>query len=330
VLAYALVMATKPDSSSDLIQRAVAGEAGAVAELLAAVEAEHGPDSELMKQISVRGGNAHRIAILGAKGSGKSTLIVELARYAQTAGAKVGVVASERAPSAQEGARLGDRLRLDDLEFDEGIVVRSIAASDGPRAHAITTSFVADAFDALGFDPVLIEILGVKAPDLRQLRRGHSVVLVLTAAGPDAELLSESGLLALCDLVVINKADQEGASELAKALRAHLPVQRLSAGEWEIPTLLTTAYRSEGIGEVHDALARHVELLRAGGEFEARRRSQLSMQLEQLVEDALLARLHGDDSVAALLRDAAKEVASHELDLASAAERIARKLLDCD
>jgi len=321
-------MAKGNQDSAEQFRRAAADDVGAVEALLSAVEAESGPDSELMREIVAHGGNAHRIAVLGVKGSGKSTLIVELARHARSGGARVGVVAGERAPSTAEGVRLGDRPRLDDLEFDEGIVVRSIAKNDGPRAQAITTSFIADALDALGFDPVLLEILGVQGPDIRQLRRGHSVVLVLTPQGPDPSLLSESGLLALCDVIVINKADQEGSDELADRLREYLPVQRLSCGDWDVPILKTTAYRSEGIAELHDALGRHVALLRAGGEFDARRRSQLSMQLEQLVEDALLARLHGDATVAELVRDAAKEVASHQLDLSSAADRITRRLLD--
>jgi LAO/AO transport system kinase len=321
-------MAKSKQDSNERFRRAAAGDAGAIDQLLAAVEAESGPGSELMREIVAHGGRAHRIAVQGVKGSGKSTLIVELARHARATGARVGVVASERTPSAAEGARLGDRLRLDDLEFDEGIVVRAIARDDGPRIHAIRTSFVADALDALGFDPVLLEILGVQGPDVRQLRRGHSVVLVLTPQGPEPALLSESGLLALCDVIVINKADQDGSEELANRLREFLPVQRLSGGDWEVPILKTTAYRSEGIAELHDALGRHLQLLRAGGEFDARRRSQLSMQLEQLVEDALLARLYGDASVAELLRDAAKDVASHQLDLGSAADRIARRLLD--
>jgi len=59
----------------ELLKQASRGDAAAIAELLSAAEGETDPSSELIREISSRGGQAHRIAILGVKGSGKSTLI---------------------------------------------------------------------------------------------------------------------------------------------------------------------------------------------------------------------------------------------------------------
>lgn len=326
-LLYALSMNAK-ETMQQLFERARSGDLEAIEQLLAAIETNPQARRELVPLVSPLTGKAHRVALLGVKRSGKSTLIVSLARRLSAEGRRVGVVAVEPAPAPGEGARLGDRLRIDDLHLEEGVVVRSVAAESGSRAHSLSTTLVADVLDALGQDPILLEIPGVDAPHVRELRRAHTLILLLTPGGPDPETLRAAGLLEMADIIVVNKADRDGADELVAGLRKEVGPSRVGGQEWDVPILKTTAYRDEGIDELAGVMSQHCDLLRAGVGFEERRQQSVVLQLEQLVEQDLLQRLREDPAIVSLFEQAAQEVTSHGTDLLSAAKRIADRLGD--
>ena len=131
------------------------------------------------------------------------------------------------------------------------------------------SSLVADGCDALGFDPIFIETTGGAISERDALRAAHTVVLVLP---PSTDLDDvEDELLALADVVVVNKADQNGAAELEAALVARLQPRVGPGSSWKAPVLTTTGFRGEGIEELDVAIGSHLNHLRQGDAFDTRR-----------------------------------------------------------
>ena len=75
-------------------------------------------------------GQAHKIGITGPPGSGKSTLVNALARQLRTLEShpKVAIIAVDPTSPFSGGAILGDRVRMQDLQGDKGIFIRSMAS----------------------------------------------------------------------------------------------------------------------------------------------------------------------------------------------------------
>src|SRR5512147_3081497 len=89
-------------------------------------------------------GRAHLIGVTGAPGTGKSSLVNQLALYYRKEEDKrVGIVAIDPSSPFSGGAVLGDRVRMRDLSGDPGVFIRSMASrgSLGGLARA-TAAFV--------------------------------------------------------------------------------------------------------------------------------------------------------------------------------------------
>jgi LAO/AO transport system kinase len=114
----------------------------------------------------------------------------------------------------------------------------------------------------------------------------------------------KAGLLEIADVFVVNKADREGAEELAHLLETDVVMSRPPQGEWRPPVVRTVALRNEGVDRLVDTLFEHRRHLEstgrlaqrmAGSEFHFFRQLVLEMAAEALLTDsAELARLRDD------------------------------------
>jgi len=96
----------------ELLAQFANGDMRAASRLMSVVE-RGGADAErVLDAMFPRTGRAHRIAITGPGGAGKSTLINELARAFRASGQTVGVVAEDPSSPFSGGAILGDRVRM--------------------------------------------------------------------------------------------------------------------------------------------------------------------------------------------------------------------------
>lgn len=315
------------ENVDSLWQRARAGDQAAMARILTLVEAE-GPDRHaVLELVHPHTGHAHRIGVAGPPGAGKSTLISQLARRYADRGRSVGVVAVDPSSPLTGGALLGDRVRMNELEGLDSVFVRSLATRGQPGGLSLATGLVADVLDALGYDPVLMETVGVGQAEIDVMRKAHSVVLLLLPGAGDAIQLMKAGLLEVADILLVNKSDREGAQELAHLLRSEVEGRARAEGAWITPVIQTTAYKGEGMDELLQALNDHFEYLRRTLMFEDRRRAAIKLQLRQLVERALLERIWGDEGFGEILEGVAADVADHRTDVASAARDLAAKLV---
>ena len=184
------------------------------------------------------------IGIVGAPGAGKSTLIGALVREIRRSGQTVAVLAVDPSSPVSGGAFLGDRVRMADHAQDRGVFFRSFAARGGAGGLADAIPGAFRAVRAAGWDTVIIEPVGGGQADVAIAQLVTAVVLVLSPESGDEMQIMKAGILELADVVVVNKADRPGASQLHSALRS-----RWSTGPRR-STLLVTASSAHGVPEL--------------------------------------------------------------------------------
>ena len=282
----------------------------AIARLLTQVENDSQQGRAALVELFPHTGKAHLIGVTGAPGTGKSSLVNQLALYyRRTADQKVGIVAVDPSSPFTGGAVLGDRVRMRDLSGDEGVFIRSMAARGSLGGIAQKTAGVVQVFDAAGFDIILIETVGAGQSEVDVARLAHTTIVVEAPGLGDEIQAIKAGILEIADVLVINKADRPGVENTERALRSTLelahPTKRVFRHHGQAMTVLapetdpsiwippinkTVATEGKGIDEVANSIARHAEHLRQNGDWAARDRARLSSEMESLLREALMDR----------------------------------------
>jgi LAO/AO transport system kinase len=294
-----------------LAERIGSGDRLALARLLTWIENQTQEGLEGLAALYPRTGKAHIVGITGAPGTGKSTLVNELVRAMRRGGEPppVAIVAVDPSSPFSGGAILGDRIRMRDLAGDPGVFIRSMASRGALGGLARGTAGVVQALDAAGFDEILIETVGAGQAEVDIARAAHTIVVVAAPGlGDDVQAL-KAGILEIADILVVNKADLPGADSTRRALRAALelagvrPPASASPGHheaidedpvpiegWEIPLLMTTAIKGEGVGALADAVRDHRTHLDESGEVKVRERARVRAEMQELLRDLLAER----------------------------------------
>ncbi len=257
-----------------------------------------------------RAGGAHIIGVTGAPGSGKSTLVAALTRLARSRGQTVAIVSVDPSSPFTGGAILGDRIRMRELFEDDGVFIRSIANRGALGGIARSTADIVAALDAAGYDLVFIETVGAGQAEVEVARVAETIIVVeAPGLGDDVQAI-KAGILEIADILVVNKADREGAERAVSVLQAALDLAAPSVGAaghhgygalhrveaptaasagWRIPILKTIATEGDGVAAVLDAIARHRQYLEQGAGAQ-RRAQRLEQEVTIRLRDLLLKR----------------------------------------
>jgi LAO/AO transport system kinase len=293
-----------------LTQAVLEGNRLALARLLTQVE-NNLPEGRLaLAELFPYTGKAHLIGVTGAPGTGKSSLVNQLALYyRKNADKRVAIVAVDPSSPFTGGAVLGDRVRMRDLAGDEGVFIRSMAARGSLGGIARQTASVVQVFDAAGFEIILIETVGAGQSEVDVARLAHTTIVVEAPGLGDEIQAIKAGILEVADVLVINKADRPGVENTERALRSTLelahPTKRVyrhhgqamtvAAPEsdsrlWVPPINKTVATEGKGIEDVAASIAKHAEHLRQNGDWVARDRARLESEMELLLREELMDR----------------------------------------
>jgi LAO/AO transport system kinase len=155
--------------------------------------------------------------------------------------------------------------------------------------------------DAMGKDYVLVETVGVGQDEVEIAATAYTTLVVTVPGMGDDIQAIKAGILEVADILVINKADREGASRTYQELIQMLELQaHRKASAWKAPVLLTQAKDNEGIEELMAAVQDHQEFLaRDGGKGlllarGSRVRQEFLELLKEGVSRHLVKQLEGD------------------------------------
>ncbi|MDO9456000.1 methylmalonyl Co-A mutase-associated GTPase MeaB [Nocardioides sp.] len=314
-------MSRRTEPVSELVARARGGEPRAVARLISLVEDESPLLREVMAALAPHTGRAQVVGITGAPGVGKSTSTNAIVKALRADGRRVGVLAVDPSSPFSGGALLGDRVRMGDHADDDGVYIRSMAARGHLGGLSWSTPQAMRVLDAAGFDVVLVETVGVGQSEVEVAGLADSTVVLLAPGMGDGIQAAKAGILEVGDVYVVNKADRDGAAQVARDLRSMLALADRRAGAWNPPILKTTAQSGDGVPEVVAALDEHRSWSEGSGELQRRRERRARAEIEAIAVAALRSRWSGVGEHAELDSLAAAVVAG-ESDPYAAADRL--------
>ncbi len=329
---------------NDLVERALNGDRRSLSRLISRVE-NGGPDSwGALSTIYPRTGRARIIGVTGAPGTGKSTLVGEIAKFSRKnqPDQKVGIVAVDPTSPFSGGAVLGDRIRMRDLSGDEGVFIRSMATRGSLGGLARATTDVVKVLDACGYDLILIETVGAGQSEIDIARTADTVIVVEAPGLGDEVQAIKAGILEIADVLCVNKADRDGVQSTINALHAMLDLgtaakgtlhhgvlmaasapSATSAERWRPPIVKTIAAEGKGIDELMAAVEQHQAYLTAHPDGQQRARLRAAIELETVLREALLNRLLASVGAGRVDR-AIEQIAARTIDPYTAAEQLLR------
>jgi LAO/AO transport system kinase len=236
-------------------------------------------------------GRAFIIGITGNPGAGKSTVVDCLIAHYRQAGLRVGVVAIDPSSPFSGGAILGDRIRMQRHALDPGVFIRSLASRGHLGGLSRSTGEIVAVLDAVGFDVVLIETVGVGQGEVDVVAQADTKVVVTVPGLGDEVQALKAGILEIADVLCVNKADREGTDRTVRDLRTMLELRSREsdlppeAPRGEVEIVRTVATRTEGIAELASAIDRHRRS--RSEETQARRAQRARRELRDALLDQL-------------------------------------------
>ncbi|MGZ3676453.1 MAG: methylmalonyl Co-A mutase-associated GTPase MeaB [Ktedonobacterales bacterium] len=317
---------TTASHSSPLVERLLKGDRRALARVVTLIENNAPETRHILGELHRHGGHAHVVGLTGSPGAGKSTLVMQLARELRRREQRVGIVAVDPTSPFTGGALLGDRIRMQELAGDPNVFIRSMASRGSLGGLAASTRDVVRALDAAGFDTIIIETVGAGQAEVEIVRAAQTVVVVTVPGMGDDIQAIKAGILEIADVFVVNKADRPGADQTAAELRMLLSLDaQRNERAWRVPIVKTSAASGEGIPELADKLAAHLQSLRETGQLASRSGRQARSEMLALLHQAMLARIEatvGPEEWNRLI----DEVVERQTDPYTAADLLARRI----
>ena len=242
---------------------------------------------------------ARVVGITGPPGAGKSTTIAALVATYRQQNLRVAVLAVDPSSPYSGGALLGDRIRMAAHINDPGVLIRSVATRGHLGGLAAAVPAAIRVLAELGYDVVLLETVGVGQSEIEIAAVADPTVVILNPGAGDAVQAAKAGLLEVADIVVVNKADREGADQTVRDLRA----------ETDAPILSLVAAQGEGVSALAEAIDAHYR-----ADTPARRMARARAQILSLAQSRL--RAHPDlDRIAATVADGERDAYTAAADL---------------
>ncbi len=228
---------------AELIAAARSGNTRAAGRLLSLVESDR--RAEVLAEVGSV--SVPVIGVTGPPGAGKSTTIAVLVAAYRERGQRVAVLAVDPSSPYSGGALLGDRIRMAAHINDPDVLIRSVATRGHVGGLAAAVPAAIRLLAALGYDVVLLESVGVGQSEIEIAAVADPTIVILNPGAGDAVQAAKAGLLEVADLVVVNKADREGAAQTVRDLKF----------ETHVPVLTLVAARAEGVADLVEAIEAH-------------------------------------------------------------------------
>lgn len=308
----------------EIVERLVRGDVRALARAISQVEENADGAASILRAAFPKAGRATVLGLTGAPGAGKSSLCDRLIAALRASGRKVGVVAVDPSSAYSGGAILGDRIRMQSHATDDGVFIRSMASRGHLGGLSRAANDAIDLLDAAGYDPILVETVGVGQDEIEVARAADLVLVVLVPGMGDDIQAIKAGILEIADLFVINKADRPGADRVEADLEALYALSPDPAAP-RPPIFRTVAVRGEGVADLIagiDALATGAGAARRA----SRRRERAESRFLSILSDRLLGKVRDALLPETAFRELVGAIAERSTDPYTAAESLLRRV----
>ncbi len=284
-------MARLKDSPDVMVRKMLSGDRRAASRLITMIEDQSELSNELMKLIYPHANGSTVIGVTGSGGSGKSTLTDHLIRKFRALGKRVAVVAVDPSSPFSGGALLGDRIRFQGHALDDGVYIRSMGSRGYLGGLARASNDVVRIMEAMGFDVVIVETLGAGQDEIDVIHVAQTCLLVLTPGMGDDIQAMKAGIMEIADIIVLNKADLDGAEMCLRSLQAAIHCALGQEEQSWIPQVVpTVAYASRledirGIDELVTAIQDHQLYLHESKAVEEVKAKRVEQELALVFKD---------------------------------------------
>jgi LAO/AO transport system kinase len=196
---------------------------------------------------------------------------------------------------------------MKDLTNDKNVFIRSLASRGSLGGLSFSTTNIAKVFDAVGYAVILIETVGAGQSEVEIARLAHTTLVVEAPGMGDDIQAIKAGILEIADILVINKADRDGAEQTEAALRAMLNLDHpnkaifhhnklIDISEtqpqtdqelWIPPIAKTIATEGVGFENLVEQIAKHLDHLNKSGGWKIKEREKVFTDLEKLLRNSL-------------------------------------------
>ena len=268
-----------------------------MADVLTRLERQASGLGALVSALRPHLGGAVVAGLTGPPGAGKSTLANALIAAARADGLRVAVLAVDPSSPVTGGAILGDRIRMTAAHDDDGVFVRSLGSRGALGGLTPAAVRMIDGLDAAGFGLILLETVGTGQSEV-DVAEIADVVMVVSAPGlGDGIQAMKAGLLEIADILVVNKADRDGAERTLEELAAAMA---LGSSRGLVPVLKTSAVTGAGVADLWRRVVEMGQARKVVG-LDARRRRRARYLMARAAADLITARVRlGDASIDAL------------------------------
>ena len=221
-----------------------AGDRRALSRILSLIDR-----GECLDQIAQRlaGSSAEglSIAVTGAGGVGKSSLVSRLVQELHARGTPIGVLACDPQSPVTGGALLGDRIRMPNFDQESAapFFLRSLAVPSGRQGIADHIELMIRLMISFGLPVVFVETVGAGQGDIAIRRVVDRLIVLLQPEAGDDFQWEKAGLLEVADVVVLHKGDLPRAQRIEGSIRELLNLP----GCRQVPVLRVSSATGEGI-----------------------------------------------------------------------------------